>query len=216
MIKSKILISSLIILSYIVILTLFYFWDTPILYLESITKSSSLLAPFILITASFLEVIVAPISILPLLPPLSLIFGPFLAATYVLVGWLLGSMFAFYIARSYGRPVLGRFIELKNIEKYEKYVPKEMEFWWTFLIRFILQFDALSYAFGLFSKISFWKFSLATLLSFAPMVYVVSYAGEAFLQQNFSLFIVVALVFAVIFTIMSYLYYRKKVELNRQ
>jgi uncharacterized membrane protein YdjX (TVP38/TMEM64 family) len=199
----------LIVLFYVALLILFYFWDAPLKYLEDLTKTGSLFAPLILIVVSFLEVIVAPISILPLLPPLSIIFGPFLAATYVLIGWILGSVVAFYIARIYGRPILGKFISLKSIEKYENYIPEQMEFWWAFLLRFIFQVDALSYAFGLFSRISFWKYFMATLFSFIPIVYSISYAGEAFLMKNFSLFIIFSLAFIILFIVLSYFYYKE-------
>jgi len=199
----------LVLLFYIGLFLIFYFWSTPIEYLKELTKADSLFAPLILITVSFLEVIIAPITVLPLLPPLSLIFGPFWAGTYILLGWILGSMVAFYIARRFGRPILGKFISLKSVEKYENYVPKEMEFWWVFLLRFIIQVDALSYALGLFSRISFWKFSLATLLSFAPVVYIVSYAGEALLMREFRLFAIFSLILIIIFIVLSYFYYRR-------
>jgi len=209
MIKSKARIGALVILAYLGIFILFYFWGAPIDYLQEITKSNAFWGPFAFISLAFLVVVVAPLTIIPLIPVASVVFGPFWAGLYTIIGWFLGSIVDFIIARKFGKPVLKKFVSLKTVEKYENYIPQKMEFWWVVLLRAIVQVDILSYALGLFSRISLWKFSLATLIGMTPMAFVISYAGEALLEREFKTFVILVIVFAVIFTGLSYFYYKK-------
>jgi uncharacterized membrane protein YdjX (TVP38/TMEM64 family) len=210
MTKSKAIAGTLVILGYSGIFGLFYFWSAPIDYLKQFTEQGVFFAPLILILIAFIEVILAPATVLPLLPPATLLFGPFWAGTYVLIGWVSGSAVAFLIARHFGRPILERFASLKKIEEYENRIPEQAHFWWIFLFRFAVQIDALSYAFGLFSKISVYKFTLATFLAFAPAAYVVAFAGEAFLKKEFLNVVLITLGFALLFAILIYLYQKRK------
>jgi uncharacterized membrane protein YdjX (TVP38/TMEM64 family) len=209
MIKLKNILAFLVILIYLGVFALFYFWSAPISYLEELTKTKPLLGPLAFISSAFLVVVVAPLTIVPIIPVASVIFGPFLAGVYVIIGWFLGSVFDFIIARKFGRPLIKKFISLKTIEKYENYIPVQMEFWWVVLLRIIVQVDILSYALGLFSRISLWKYSLATLIGMAPLAFVISYAGEALLMRNLKEFIILATIFFLIFIALSYFYYKK-------
>ena len=209
MFKSKARIGALVVLVYLGIFLLFYFWGAPIDYLQEITKSNTFWGPFAFISLAFLVVVVAPLTIIPLIPVASVVFGPFWAGLYTIIGWFLGSVVDFIIARKFGKPVLKKFVSLKTVEKYENYIPKEMEFWWVILLRVVVQVDILSYALGLFSRVSLWKYSLATLIGMTPMAFVISYAGEALLMKNFKTFIVLAIVFTILFVGLSYFYYKK-------
>lgn len=209
MIKSKTRIGVIATLAYLGIFLLFYLWGAPIDYLEELTRNNVFWGPFAIIFLAFLFVIVAPLTIVPLIPVASVIFGPFLAGLYTLTGWTLGSITAFMLARKYGRPLLKNIVSLKTLEKYENYIPERMEFWWLLLLRFVVSLDIISYALGLFSRVSLWKYSLATLLAFAPYVFIISYAGEAFLMRDFKLFIILAIILGALFMFLSYLFYRK-------
>jgi uncharacterized membrane protein YdjX (TVP38/TMEM64 family) len=67
----------------------------------------------------------------------------------------------------------------------------------------------LSYALGLFSRISLWKYSMATLIGMTPMAFILSYAGGALLTRNFELLTILSVSFAIIFVGLSYFYYKK-------
>jgi len=84
-----------------------------------------------------------------------------------------------------------------------------MEFWWIVLLRAIIPVDALSYAIGLFSRVSLWKYSLATFIGMVPMAFIISYAGEALFLNNIKLFLSYVFVFIILFAILSYIYYRE-------
>ena len=57
-----------------------------------------------------------------------LLFGPYLGFFYNYVGICLGSMLAFEIAKSYGRPVLTRFFPESLIEKYDSWTGPDRHF----------------------------------------------------------------------------------------
>jgi len=209
MLKSKARIGILVILIYLGLFALFYLWGTPIDYLQEVTEANSFWGPFAFILLAFLVVVLAPLTIIPLIPVASVVFGPFWAGLYTIIGWFLGSVVAFIIAREFGKPVLEKFVSLKTLEKYENYIPKEMEFWWVVLLRAVVQVDILSYALGLFSRISLWKYSLATFIGMAPMAFIISYAGEALLKGEFKTFVILAVVFTILFIGLSYFYYKK-------
>jgi uncharacterized membrane protein YdjX (TVP38/TMEM64 family) len=209
LISSKIFTSAIVVILYLGIFLLFYLWSAPIDYLEELTRDSIFLGPFAFIFLAFLVVVVAPLTIVPLIPVASVIFGPFWAGLYTIIGWFLGSIVDFIIARKFGKPLIKKFISLETVEKYENYIPRQMEFWWVVLLRIIIQVDILSYALGLFSRISLWKYSLATLIGMMPMAFIFSYAGSALLMRDFQFLMILAVVFTVVFVGLSYVYYKK-------
>lgn len=207
--KKRILIASAVLALYLGIFLLFFFWSAPTDYLQEVTKTSSFWGPFAFTFLAFLVVVVAPLTIIPLIPVASVVFGPFWAGVYVIIGWFLGSVVDFILAREFGKPIVKKFISLKTIEKYENYIPEKMEFWWIVLLRAIVQVDVLSYALGLFSRVSLWKYSLATFVGMVPMAFVISYAGEALLMREFGMFSILIIVAVAVFVVLSYLYYKK-------
>lgn len=128
--------------------------------------------------------VVAPVSALPLLPVAVLLWGWKLAALITILGWTLGSILAFYLARRYGIKLVKRIINLEKIHKYEKLIPTSQIFLSIIWMRIFLPVDVLSYLLGLFSKISLPLYSLATLIGVTPFAIIMSYAGSLpFTQQ---------------------------------
>ena len=143
---------------------------------------------FILVFA--LITVLVPLTALPLIVPGSAIFGPLLISVYATLGWLLGSMITFIIARYLGKSFLSLFISIDKIEKYEEYLSGKIEFWGLVLLRMVMPVDLLSYAVGLLSKISFKKYMLATFLGVAPFAFVFSYISDALTQDRYITFII--------------------------
>ena len=144
-------------------------------------------ASFAYIIANIASIVIAPLTVLPLIPVASSIFGPSTSAILSIIGWTLGAMIAFLIARHAGRPILEKFASLDKIRKIEKYIPQDVHFFTILILRMLLPVDALSYALGFFSRIDFWKYSLATLIGVAPFSFIFAYAGGAIpLEKYFS------------------------------
>lgn len=127
--------------------------------------------------ASFATVF-APLSALPLLPVAVQIYGWKLAAFYSLIGWIIGAIIAFFIARHLGVKVLEKFVSLDKIHEYEKLIPKKDIFLSIVFLRIILPSDIVSYAIGLLSKVKFKTYFFATLIGMIPFAIILSYIGS--------------------------------------
>ncbi len=146
------------------------------LLIENYLENKPLALPiYLLIT--ILAIVLAPVSIIPLMPIATMLWGPFHAGLISLIGLTIGSIIAFMVARKYGRPLLIKFLDIKKMQKIENYIPKENVFWTIILLRITIPADILSYALGLFSKISLTRYTLATLIGIIPFAFIYSYLG---------------------------------------
>ncbi len=122
--------------------------------------------------------ILAPLSSLPLIPLGSALFGPFFNALFNIVSWSIASATIFFICRKYGVPIVKRIVSLDKIKKAEEKISEKREFWSLVFLRMVIPVDILSYALGLFSKISFSRYILSTIIGITPFAFVFSYLGS--------------------------------------
>lgn len=119
------------------------------------------------------------------------IFGWFVTYVCTALGIFIGTSIAFWLARIYKEPLVGRFVSLKRIHELEKEISGKKEFLAIFAFRLftVPVVDISSYIAG-FTKISYKKFALATFLATLPET-LIFYFGEEFYKRLFgkSLFI---------------------------
>ena len=128
---------------------------------------------YILITIT--AIIIAPISMMPLIPVASNLWGWFYAGIFTFVGWTIGAFIVFFISRKYGVGLIKRFVSLKKLNEFESKIPKENLFIDILLLRMIIPVDILSYALGLFTKVNFKTYALATMIGIIPFTFVFSF-----------------------------------------
>lgn len=156
----------------------------------------------------FIEIIAtvfAPISAIPLLPLMSETYGWFIAGLLSIIGWTIGSVIAFILARKYGAPLVRKLISLEKISEIEKRIPETNLFWSIVFFRMILPVDILSYILGLFSRIKFNTYFWATLIGISPFAFILAYLGTLPLYYQISFFITGMLIL-----VLGYLLYKKK------
>mgnify|MGYP001561689961 CR=1 FL=1 len=156
----------------------------------------------------FIEIIamvVAPISALPLLPIVSKTYGWFIAGLLSSIGWTIGSVIAFLLARKYGTPLVKKFVNIEKIHEIEKQIPEENFFWSIVFLRMVLPADILSYVLGLFSKVSFNTYFWATLIGVTPFSFVLAYLGTLPLYYQ-----VIFFTTGLLILVLSYLIYKKR------
>ena len=122
-------------------------------------------------------VVIAPVSTIPLVLLASETWGWLIAATLSLIGWTIGSAIAFLLARKYGFKIIKRLMSMEKIQKVEERIQNASVFWSIVLLRIIMPISLLSYALGIFTKISFRRYLLATLIGLTPFALLISYAG---------------------------------------
>ena len=130
---------------------------------------------YVLITT--IAIVVAPISMMPLIPLASNLWGWFNAAIINVIGWTLGSLVVFFICREYGKPLIKKFVSLDKIYKWENKIPKKNIFFTLVLLRMSIPVDILSYALSLLTKINFRTYALTTIIGIIPFSFVFSYLG---------------------------------------
>ncbi|MBI5004878.1 MAG: TVP38/TMEM64 family protein [Candidatus Lloydbacteria bacterium] len=129
------------------------------------------------VAITIVAVVIAPVSTLPLLPVAVGLWGSLAAALLSVLGWTVGAVVAFFLARCFGRPVVHRFVDLHKVEQFEKALPEQHVFWSLVFLRMALPVDVLSYAVGLFTKIRFLTYFSSTLLGILPFAFIFSYAA---------------------------------------
>ncbi|MDA3839868.1 MAG: VTT domain-containing protein [Patescibacteria group bacterium] len=165
----------------------------------------------IYIVITLLAVLVAPISTLPLLPFAVVLWGPIQAAILTMLGWTAGSFLVFYLSRRYGKKIVGKFVDIQKIESWEEMLPKKNIFWTVVFLRFILPVDVLSYALGLFSKMSIQTYLLATVIGLIPFVLFFAYFSKIPI-----VFQSIAIVFIVLILFKFYKKIREKFLINHR
>lgn len=122
------------------------------------------------------SVVLLPFSSLPLLPLAARIFGVWLTAFLSILGWWIGCLIAFQIARL-GRRYLEKITTLNAIDKIERKIPNDVGFAGIVILRMILPVDVTSFALGLLKNLSFSTYAIASLIGITPFAFVWSYAG---------------------------------------
>jgi uncharacterized membrane protein YdjX (TVP38/TMEM64 family) len=131
---------------------------------------------FIVLTVVFV-VFVIPLDIVFLIPLGVSLWGPVPTGFLMISGWTIGAGLAFLLARRYGLPIVERLVGTKRIFKVGERIPPGELFWSIVFLRMVVPVDILSYALGLFSRISLQKYLLATALGITPFGFFFSFAG---------------------------------------
>ncbi len=122
-----------------------------------------------------IAVIIAPFETLPLLPIAVNLWGPNRAALFTILGWSIGSLVAFSLARLYGQKFVCRFIKKCDILEWRSLLPKKNIFWLIVFARFILPVDIISYVVGLFTSLNWFIYLVATILGLIPFAFIFAY-----------------------------------------
>jgi len=146
--------------------------------LKALMEGAGFWGPVAYVCIGFAATVVAPISSTPLIPIASVLWGPFLAAVLSVIGWTLGAVVAFLIARRLGSQWVSRFAALNKLQRYGASIPEHNLFVTVLVLRIVLPVDLLSYAVGLFSTMRLSSYSLATLLGTLPFAFIFSYATQ--------------------------------------
>ena len=161
-------------------------------------RGNKVLGVILYISIFIISIVLAPISVMPLIPFAARLWGLYAATALSVIGWTIGSMIAFYLARKFGKPYVSKIIPLKTLEKLEEYVPETNVFWSIFFFRAVTPIDGLSYVLGLVTTISFRTFSIATFFGLIPFCFVISFLGSLPL-----IFLIIGLILAFMFSIIG-------------
>lgn len=146
-------------------------------------------------------IVFAPISSVLFIPLMSGIFGWFITWMISWLAWIIGSLIVFFLCRIYGITLVSKFISLDKIRKFEQKFSSENIFLTVLGLRMIVPVDILSYALGLFSRISFKTYFLTTVFGTMLVTFILAYAGSVSLKIQILIFILVVFIVFIVFLI---------------
>jgi uncharacterized membrane protein YdjX (TVP38/TMEM64 family) len=129
------------------------------------------------ILLNVLDAVIAPGATLPLIPIAARAWGHVPAALVTTLGWTLGSLVAFFIARQWGSPIVKKLTSMERVKRLRAYVPKR-PFWSIVLLRMVVPMDVISYVLGLFTEMTWKSYALATALGLTPSAFILAYIGK--------------------------------------
>ncbi len=173
-------------------------WNIPFEVIKSFILQNQILGGLVFIFMMVISTVIPPITIFVLIPFVGVILGPFITMIYSVIGWTIGSMIAFMIARYYGRPFLARYVSLEKIDEWEHKIPENGEFFYLIFLRMITPVDILSYAVGLFCRISLLKYSIASFIGVIPFSFVFAYGYDIVLLQNKTILSITGFLFLIV------------------
>lgn len=162
-----------------------------------------------------LEIVLAPIPGILINSAAATIFNPITTIGLTLIGNVIGSSLAYFIARRYGGFYFEKLISEKKLKSFNEYNNK-----YGALVLFILRLnpitssDILNYIAGII-EMPYKKFIISTTLGMIPTIVVISYFGGLFIQENPLLklfFFIIAFVYIIIFLYGYYKIGKEKVK----
>lgn len=133
------------------------------------------------------------VSSLPLLPVAGAVWGLFMGSIYATLGWWIGGLIAFAIARLFRRPVLERYISVRKLDAWQDKIPDDISFRGIIFARILLPPGVPSYVVGLMHHISLARFALATLIGGIPMAFLLVGLGSAMASGSPVIFVAYSL-----------------------
>lgn len=154
-----------------------YIVQTNLLLVGDIIEEYETLGVMVYILVGILTTVFAPLTIFPLVPLASSVFGWGWTGVYNIISWFIGSLIAFWMARRYGKNVVKKFISLDEVDEIENNLPRRVTVMYLIILRMVLPADILSYALGLFTKVDFKTYAWTTLVGLMPFAFVIAFIG---------------------------------------
>lgn len=155
---------------------------------ESLISDNPVMSVLVLIALMYAATVLAPITVLPLIPVVAPMLGPFVTGLASWIGWTGGAITAFWIARYGGRPLVSRVADMEKLARLESHIPENAHFFAILALRLILPVDVLSYALGIFSTVHAKTHAIASALGIMWFSFAFAYLGYAFDSNNTVLF----------------------------
>jgi uncharacterized membrane protein YdjX (TVP38/TMEM64 family) len=167
--------------------------------LEHFDEDNHLIAILIFIGLSAVAALLGPVGIAPLVPPAVVLWGSTETFVLVLLGWLIGAFISYALGYWGGYPLLKFFLSADHVESVRHFMERRVSFKAVLLGRLALPAELLGYGLGAV-RYPLGLFAAATLIAEIVFAALTVYAGQAFITQSISLFVIlVGVALAIIF-----------------
>lgn len=141
-------------------------------------------AALLYVTVTATAIVVLPLSSMPLLPVAAAAWGVILGGVLSIIGWWIGAIIAFLMARFLGRPVLERLVSPEKLNAWEGAIPADTGFFAIVVIRMIFPVEIPSFVLGLTKAVSFRVYTIASLIGMTPFAFAVLSMGTAIAEAD--------------------------------
>ena len=157
--------------------------------LEHFDENDHLIAVFIFVGLSAAAALLGPVGIAPLAPPAVALWGSTETFVWILLGWLIGGFVSYGLGYWGGYPLLKFFLSERHAQIAERFIQRRVPFGVVLLGRLALPAELLGYGLGVV-RYPLGLFALATVIAEIVFALLTVYAGQAFITQNTTLFVI--------------------------
>lgn len=180
--------------------------------LQKFSEQNVLLAGSIFLLLAILSSLISPFSSVPLIPLAIAIFGNVVTFCLLIIGWMIGSIAAYFIGYSVGHHFFRTFFSFEKLERYRRRFSEHAQFVLVLLFRLAVPAEITGYTLGIV-RYSFRKYVLAVFLSELPFALISVYSGWALLEKNFGYLALILSLGLLFVTVLSYFFHK---ELERE
>ncbi len=166
--------------------------DVIIVWIESVISQAPALGMLLFVLLSMVSAMVAFFSSAVFAPVAIYAWGK--AGTFMLLwlGWLLGGMLSFGIGRFLGRPVVSMIIDEKKIDGWQRELGTRARFIHVLMFQAAVPSEIPGYVLGML-RYSFPLYLSALAITELPYAIATVYLGEAFLEGDSTVFILLGI-----------------------
>ena len=184
----------------------------PVASLEQLVGENGVIGYTVFVSLLIIATVLMPVTVMPMIPMMATVLGPFTTALLSVVGWSVGALIAFCVSRYIGRPILERFFNMEKSDQLSAELPERHRFFAIVLIRLTVPVDIGSYALGLSKSIGIVEYTVATIIGVTWFSFAFAYLGDALLTGNMPILIELAAVSLLIFVAGWYMLRRTKTK----
>lgn len=151
-------------------------------FFQTLVLRNEPLAVAVFILTAVAGALISPFTNLPLVPFAAAIWGPFPTTIFLLGGWLVGDIIAYFIGRNLGRRFVTHFVPTKKLDAWSDAIKQHTNFLTALVARLALPAE-LGYAFGLV-RYPFGLYLIITFIAELPFAFISVSASEAVLAGD--------------------------------
>lgn len=143
-----------------------------------------------------MALVIAPLaSSIPLIPVASLAWGWVISGLLTSLAWIIGTQILFEFARRFGKPLFGRIISQKQLNKIQNILQKKNFTLQIIFLRTFFYDDILSYALGIFTNMKRSRVFFVNAAGAVAPAFLLAYFGTLALKYQLALLFVAMIFF---------------------
>ena len=160
---------------------------------ERVIESHKIMGAFLFVLLAAISAMIAFVSVVVIIPVAVYTWGGITTLVLLWLGWILGGMLAYSIARHFGRKVVQWFTAEKGLKRVESYINQQTPFSLVLLFQIALPSELPGYVLGL---VRYPLKSYLTALALAELPFAIASVtlGESFINKQSTALLCIGLV----------------------